>query len=262
MIKIYRCNLPQHHDVFLEMVDIWEEMGFIETEYVEGHVHWADKEKTFLLWHWPRVDEPWKQVPPFRVGLFGNVVPDHPQCKPWTFFARSPRRLDKIAKSDLPSYDERSITSIFMGKVENQIQAAGRNNYDWSNGIEDFYMSQGSPGSYKYTKEQYLERLSQAKFGLTLPGYGPKCNRDIELMGVGTVPIVAPGCDVDRYHEPWIENVHYIRVERPEDIQDKVSSISKSQWQEMHYECKMWYDRNSSPEGSFNLTKTLIEKYK
>ena len=30
----------------------------------------------------------------------------------------------------------------------------------------------------------------------------------------------------------------------------------------MHYECKMWYDRNSSPEGSFNLTKTLIEKYK
>lgn len=261
MLKIYRCDIPQHHDSFLEMLDMWEERGYVETELVDGHVHWANDEKTFLLWHWPRVDESWKQVPPFKIGLFGNVVPDHPQCIPWTFFARSPRRLDKIVNSKLPSYEERNITSIFMGKIENQIQAIGRNNYDWSIGIDDFYMSLGSPGSYKYTKEQYLERLSQAKFGLTLPGYGPKCNRDIELMGVGTVPIVAPGCDVKNYHEPWVENVHYISVERPEEIRDKISTITKSEWQKMHKECRAWYNRNASTEGSFKLTKKLIEMY-
>lgn len=261
MIKIYRCDIPQHHDSFLEMLDMWEERGYVETEYVDGHVHWADEEKTFLLWHWPRVDEPWRQVPPFRIGLFGNVVPNHPRCIPWTFFARSPRRLDKIVNSNIPSYEERNINSIFMGKVENQIQAAGRKNQDWSTGIDDFYMSQGSPGLYKYTKEEYLIRLSKSKFGLTLPGYGPKCNRDIELMGVGTVPIVCPGCDVERYNEPWVENIHYIRVERPEEIRDKISTITKSKWKEMHNECRLWYNRNASVEGSFKLTKKLIEKY-
>jgi len=262
MLKIYRCNIPQHHDSFLEMLDMWEERGYVETEYVGGHVHWADKEETFLLWHWPRVDEPWRRVPPFKIGLFGNVVPNHPQCIPWTFFARSPKRLDKIVNNTLPTYNERNITSIFMGKVENQIQAAGRNNQDWSTGIDDFYMSQGSPGSYKYTKEEYLVRLSHAKFGLTLPGYGPKCNRDIELMGVGTVPIVGPGCDVVKYDEPWIENIHYIKVNNPSEIRDKISSVTKSKWEEMHNECRMWYNRNASTKGSFELTKKLIEKYK
>ena len=123
-------------------------------------------------------------------------------------------------------------------------------------------MGQGSPPRYKYTQNQYLDKLSHSKFGLTLPGYGPKCNRDIELMGLGTIPIVVPGCDVINYHEPWIENVHYIKVNSPDEIEDKILSISKSKWEDMHKECKMWYDRNASVEGSFRLTKKLIEMYK
>ena len=85
-------------------------------------------------------------------------------------------------------------------KVENQVQANGRLNYDWSQGIEEFVMpiQGGGPHAYPYTQEQYQERLSSSKFGLLLPGYGPKCNRDIECMAHGTVPIVVQGCDVKK----------------------------------------------------------------
>lgn len=267
MLKLYRyAPTPEikgyNGRSYLEMVELWEENNFVESEYVSGNATWADKEKSFLLWHYPRVDDPSSQVPPFRIGLFANTVPNHPQCKPWTMFSRNPGKLEKVSKSKLPSYEERNITSIFMGNIENYIQAVGRNNHDWSTSIEEFYMGQGNPPKYKYTQDQYLDKLSHSKFGLTLPGYGPKCNRDIELMGLGTVPIVVPGCDVINYYEPWIENVHYIKVNSPDEIEDKILSISKPKWEDMHNECKMWYDRNASVEGSFRLTEKLIEMYK
>ena len=36
--------------------------------------------------------------------------------------------------------------------------------------------------------DEYLNLLKQSKFGLCLRGFGGKCNREIELMGLGTVP--------------------------------------------------------------------------
>jgi len=47
--------------------------------------------------------------------------------------------------------------------------------------------------------EDYLVKLSLSKYGLCLPGVGPKCLRDVEYMGVGTVPIFTPGVSIDYY---------------------------------------------------------------
>jgi hypothetical protein len=57
-------------------------------------------------------------------------------------------------------------------------------------------------------------------------GFGAKCHREVELMGLGTVPIVIPGVEMDAYYERPKENVHYIRVSNPDEIRGKIDSIS------------------------------------
>jgi hypothetical protein len=266
-LKIYKpeypgyAENPTYENNCREMMAMWKELDLVEFSYIEGDYIWADENKEFLIWDRARVDD--RPVPPFRVGLFANTVPDHPQIHPWTFFSRHPRKVCERVERGINSYDERSILSIFMGKVENQIQAKGRLNYDWSTCIDEFVMplQGGGPNSYPYTQEEYQDRLASSKFGLLLPGYGPKCNRDIECMAHGTVPIVVDGCDVNNYHEPWIEGIHYIGVKTPEEVIEKISNVPKNEWEYMHNACRSWYERNASPMGSFKLTEMLIEKY-
>jgi hypothetical protein len=90
-----------------------------------------------------------------------------------------------------------------------------------------------------------------------LPGYGPKCNREIEYLALGVVPIVTPGVDLT-YYEPLVENVHYLRVDRAEDIQDKINTLSEEQWSIMSNNGREWYERNCSPEGSYRVTERII----
>lgn len=266
-LKIYKpeypgyAENPTYENNCREMMAMWKELDLVEFSYIEGDYIWADENKEFLIWDRARVDD--RPVPPFRVGLFANTVPDHPQIHPWTFFSRHPRKVCERVERGINSYDERSILSIFMGKVENQIQAKGRLNYDWSTCIDEFVMplQGGGPNSYPYTQEEYQDRLASSKFGLLLPGYGPKCNRDIECMAHGTVPIVVDGCDVNNYHESWIEGIHYIGVKTPEEVIEKISNVPKNEWEYMHNACRSWYERNASPMGSFKLTEMLIEKY-
>ena len=70
---------------------------------------------------------------------------------------------------------------------------------------------------YIYTQDEYLDLLKKSKFGLSIRGYGPKCNREIELMALGTVPIIDNNVNMDYYNKP-IENIHYFRINKPEEI--------------------------------------------
>lgn len=261
---IWKPDNDAHNDAFREMLELWGDLDLATFSYSSDDFCWADGKKEFLLYDWPRIDD--RSIPPFRVSLFCNTVPSHPQVHPWTFFSRHPKKLHARVLKGILSYDERPVESIFMGKIENHIQGSGRVNQDWTKSVEEFSMpirigDSGLQSSYPYTQEQYQDKLASSKFGLLLPGYGPKCNRDIECMAHGTVPVVAPGCDVINYHEPWIEGVHYISVDSPEEVKEKISKVSQSEWQYMHNACRSWYGRNASPEGSAKLTAMLIEKY-
>ena len=148
-----------------------------------------------------------------------------------------------------------------MGKVENYIQQSGRTTQDWQDNTEEFHMpvsiGDASNTNYKYTQEEYLNKVALTKYGLCLPGYGPKCNREIEYVGLGVVPIVTPGVDLT-FYEPWEENIHYLRINKAEEIHDKINSISEKQWNEMSNECRLWYDRNASTEGSYKTTERIV----
>jgi hypothetical protein len=115
----------------------------------------------------------------------------------------------------------------------------------------------GNVSQWPYSQEEYLDKVAHSKFGLCLPGYGPKCNREIEYMGLGVVPIITSGVDLS-YHNPWSEGVHYIRVDNPEQIKEKIESISEKEWKYMSSSCLKWYNENCSPVGSFNVTKEIV----
>ena len=258
-MKILKGDKGHCGDTFRELIDIWEERGYCKIEKSSDSFCWVEKKGKILLYDFPRIDD--RNIPPFQYGLFANTVPTHPSISSWIFWARSPRKLDNKIQQQIPSYTERKTESIFLGKVENHIQQQGRVTQDWNNHIEDFCMpiriGEVTNTNYKYTQEEYLTKISLSKYGLCLPGYGSKCNREIEYLGLGVIPIVTPGVDLT-YYEPLEENIHYLRVGRAEEIKDKINSISEKQWTIMSNNGRQWYERNCSPEGSYKVTEKII----
>ena len=66
--------------------------------------------------------------------------------------------------------------------------------------------------------ETYVNELIKFKLGLSVAGRGEMCYRDIEYMGLG-VPFIRFEYTTE-FFEPLIPNVHYISVDRPDDLFD------------------------------------------
>lgn len=258
-MKIQLSNINHRHsgDTFRELVSLWKEEGLCTTESINRpYACWIND--NIMLYDEPTLNDLNTRPVQFKFGLFGNTVPNFKNSSAWIFWGRRPR-LMKEMRGDLLSYDDRNIKSIFLGKVENGIQNQKRTSYDWSNEIDLFEMP--IKGQYKYSQTEYLDLLKKSKYGLCLSGYGPKCNREIELMCMGTVPIITPLVDLT-YYNTLEENKHYISVEHPSQIKDKINNISKDQWTNMSNNVIKWYEENASIKGSFNTTMEILEKNK
>ena len=69
-------------------------------------------------------------------------------------------------------------------------------------------------------------KLRNSKYGLCLRGYGSKCHREVELMGLGTVPLITSDVCIDSYMDPPIENVHYLKINNPDELKEKINRLS------------------------------------
>jgi hypothetical protein len=204
------------------------------------------------------------------MALFGNCPPPGPgphvlKQSLWSFWGRRPRMLEGVAQrvENMRGYESRPIASLFLGKIENGVQEAARTTADWSTAVELFSMPIDSSGKpYPYTQEQYLEKLCLARYGLCLPGYGPKCNREIEYFCCGVVPIVTPGVDMTGYLVPPTEGVHYLTAKTPEEVQRIVEITSAERWATMSAAGREWWRLYASAEGLFRLTHARIEQCK
>jgi len=266
-MKIYRGRqTPEHKgDTSRELLDMWQESGYCEIidDENEDVFLWANSPGEVLLYEYDRYD-----VYPYLPGewkhaLFGGMQHRWPNAHAWIYWGRHPRKLEAKISEGIKAYDERDIESLFLGKVENRIQLANRTAHDWFSAIEMFSMpiAMGDSFRWPYTQEQYLEKVASSKFGLCLPGYGPKCNREIEYLGLGVVPIVTEGV-CTTYHDPLIEGMHYLRADTPEAVQQAIRDCSKNQWQYISYHGREWYERNCSRIGSYETTKRIMESLK
>ena len=89
-------------------------------------------------------------------------------------------------------------------------------------------------------------------------GYGSKCHREVELMALGTVPIVTPEVSIRSYMNPPEENVHYIKATTPDEFKKKISTITEKDWEIMSKNCYEWYKNNVHSKNSMNIVLTKI----
>jgi hypothetical protein len=130
---------------------------------------------------------------------------------------------------DEVGYDEREDLLVFYGRVENDTQGKFRQDVDsWKGLCSKFSMPVGAKEPYLLGPEEYLLALKKVKYGLCLRGFGQKCNREIELLAMGTVPIVTPGVDISGYAEPLIDCIHVICVTDAIDAKKKMAAITPS----------------------------------
>jgi len=249
-------------DSFREMAKLWFAKGFVELEYTtESPYVWLGGIGQTLLYD--RATFQWLNETPatYKQVLCGN--PDAskvPNGVQWSFWPRRPALLEqRIEEGPLPTYSQRTDTLVFYGKVENGVQERYRNN-KLHEACDEFFMPLGVEKQYAFDQETYLNKLSLAKFGLCMAGFGPKCNREIECMALGTVPVVAPDVDMEYYAVPPQEGVHYLRLKSydPEDALALVRSTSQDAWERLSAAAHAWWKANASVEGLWALTRRLL----
>ena len=240
----------------------------------------------------PAIEQVWKK------GLFGNPRPGAgaaAAAKAWSFWPRRPELVEAIVAAGIGGWDARTRGLVFYGKIENKVQERRRTAADWSGacsgaaatlknevaGTAASHLRSASLANewvseaatlknewvlvrgdqpYPFTQREYLERLSTARFGLCLAGYGLKCHREVECMAMGCVPLVAPEVDMESYAVPPREGVEYLRVANPAAAAAATASIDQATWERMSAAGQAWWRANASCEGMFALTKKLVEE--
>lgn len=242
---------------FPALVGLWKDRGYCEVVESKNPFFWVGGVGDVLLYSWDALH----QLNPhqkYNVGLFANAAPpvNGRDNRRWTFWTRQPFVIESYFACKPLTSGQRKINCIFIGGYENLVQRGYRFFDYWKPALD--FCDIGIRGG-NYTWQEYSRLLRQSKFGLCLRGSGPKCHREIELMAMGTVPIVAPGVDMDGYFNPPVIGQHYFRARGVEDVMDLVSSTSEKQWAEMSWQCREWYWKNASPIGAFNVTKQIVD---
>ena len=258
-------------DSFREMVKLWAKSGFcrVKEHSLATMVWWGEVgTKGVLLYDRPTHD--WRLAAPliekeWKFALFGNPKVPASQTtakvSPWFFWPRRPTLVEDLVTEGAAatSWNDRKPGVVFYGKTENKVQEKRRSTADWKDACSEWVMVKGANESYPFTQREYLEKLSIARFGLCLAGYGFKCHREVECMAMGCVPLCAPEVDMDSYAVPPQEGVHYIRVKTPEEALTVANIMSEESWTKMSEACTQWWSSYASAKGSFELTRRLIE---
>jgi hypothetical protein len=267
------CEAPKYRhadDSFRELARMWA-LGIAEkaaagsvpeivVRSARGENHcWLGGRRRVLLFDRPCAQK-WADATartrPLR-SLVGNTGYDVlPRALPWIFWPRRPLHMAQFlaavppAKLDAPR--SRQIVLIARFQTGKQIRARALVTRDpgWRAQVDDWHVGSAVPTLPSRT---YIARIAAARFGLCVAGYGPKCHREVELMGVGTVPVVLPGVDIQRYAEPPVEGTHFLRADTPAALAG-IKKMPHGEWLRMSRAGRDWYARNVAPQGSLRRT--------
>jgi hypothetical protein len=262
----------QDYSCFYELIDLWYENDFCEvkpiveissTNYNDSTLipesrFWVNEIGDILLYNQPILDK----LPScgWNKALFANEVLKKDNCFPWIFWPRFVKQYYNHKNYLKPlSYEERNIKSIFIGNF-----TTNKRGGEWGKHIEFFNM--GSTMNHnkdcmRFSYDEYLKLLGASRFGLCLPGVGKKCLRDVENMGIGTVPIFTPGVSTN-YFDKLEKDKHFLFVSSPKEVEEVMNNCTKEKWSFLSHNCKEWFKKNCSLEGSFKQTMEIINKIK
>jgi hypothetical protein len=173
--------------------------------------------------------------------------------QPWIYW---PKHADKVeafidnSQCTLPNFEERTKHSIFIGKHSESREQL-------KNTIEHVTLYNNEETQMSY--DNYLQNISQSKFGICVKGSQPKSRRLMEYLAVGTVPIIVKNqINTTSFENPLHENIHFLSVDSIEDVNHIIQTTTKETWNELSENGKTWYFKNIHSSNSF---KNLITKF-
>jgi len=257
---------------FYDLVMEWHKRGWCDVKEHKGPYYWInninsilffDRDQVADLIDKKRVNPRWESEVPYKYAFFTNEYNlENDRNFKFEYWSYHPVELEEKSKAKgINSYQERTISSIFLASIENETQEYFRNKFQgWETTIEEFYIADklNKKEGAKYSFEEYLEKISYAKFGVCMRGNGPKCYREVEYAAFGTPLIITEGVDTN-YPVPLIEGTHYFFAKDKEDIQKIVAETDEQTWQKMSQAVRKWYEENFTTEAMFNHLKGKIE---
>jgi len=248
-------------DSFRELARMWMVKGYVKiVEDKHAHHVWLHGIGNVLLYDRPTYE--WlEQSPPdektYKKGLFGNPAPPA-GGKAWSFWPRRPAIVEEMSTTSAPAtpFGDRPQTLVLYGRIENATQKK-RRPMNWAAACSEFVMPVGGDKAYPFSQREYLEKLTVAKFGLCLPGYGWKCHREVECMAMGCVPIVSPDVDMTNYANPPVKGEHYFVATTPEEARALATTTNEETWSKMSAAGRAWWKENCSCDGMWALTQKL-----
>jgi len=89
-------------------------------------------------------------------------------------------------------------------------------------------------GAWGLNPEPYFEEVAHHKIGLSIPGAGEMCYRDVEYMAIG-IPMLRLEYE-SNFNPPLIPNHHYISIDRPEGLSYKQEREGSPELAKMYIE--------------------------
>ena len=264
-------KLPSTHNLFhqsmdsscnlLNLISIWKNNYNDFVMFYQDKTHNHIKLENMVLYDY-------KDTSKFTNDFYSNKIllgslDTNVDCKllqehdisyqPWIYW---PKHADKVeafidnSQCTLPNFEERINHSIFIGK-HNESREQLKNTIEYVT----LYNNEETQMSY----DNYLQNISQSKFGICVKGSQPKSRRLMEYLAVGTVPIIIKNqVNTTSFENPLQENIHFLSVDSIEDVNHIIQTITKETWNELSENGKTWYFKNIHSSNSF---KNLITKF-
>jgi hypothetical protein len=116
----------------VDNIDTYERFGMDdETQWIESRP-WANSVGDILLYDQPILDKIHHGLN-WNLALFANEVPNNDSFStrgkksPWTFWPNHPKEHEKIRLEGIPTYDERTKNSCFIGTLTTHYRNNFRN---------------------------------------------------------------------------------------------------------------------------------------
>jgi hypothetical protein len=107
--------------------------------------------------------------------------------------------------------------------------------------------------------EDYQDKLTRTRIGLSLPGLGLACYREYEYFAQ-CIPCIAPKFEI-RYADPLIPDFHYMAfdLEKPESFKEAYDKLqSKDFYDFISFNAWNWWRKNSNPNNKQGMLNSFL----
>jgi hypothetical protein len=118
----------------------------------------------------------------------------------------------------------------------------------------------------KILLDDYIKEIASYKIGLSLNGVAEICNRDMEILGVGSV-LLRPKLIQTEFHNSLIPDIHYVSFDLVKDsklqeeiILEKYNQILKDKEYMLYIATNGldWYNKNGSRAANIEILRKII----